>query len=281
MKTEERPPSDSPPTEGSVRADAEEADAMAADEPEGEDVEVGADWIDADDNRTRPPGDSARLRPRRSGQKALKTAEIDPDRDRRATVPSPIPGMLAEQMSLIVDDADRDPAAPLPQRRELTRKIGEADRARISGDDSAGYTVEVLDDGNAERRIRAARLIDRARAAVEGGDLANAVRAAEEALEEADRAPPPGIVEVIEPARPLLTRIFTLYVGPLSKVPVLDKTDDEVATLPLNESERTFVARVDGVRSLEQVLDGSRIPPADALRIAASLLRAQVIRLLS
>jgi hypothetical protein len=267
MKTEERPPPD----------DGADADAVADKEPEGEDVEVGADWIDEHQHRTR--ADSARLKGKNAAQKALKTAEIDPDRDRRATVPSPIPGMLAEQMSLIVDDADRDPAAPLPQRRELTRKIGEADRARIAGDDSAGYTVEVLDDGNAERRIRAARLIDRARAAVESGDLSNAVRAAEEALEEADRAPPPGIVEVIEPARPLLTRIFTLYVGPLSEVPALAKTDDEIASLPLNENERTFVARVDGARSLEQVLDGSRIPPADALRTAAALLRAEIIRL--
>ena len=86
------------------------------------------------------------------------------------------------------------------------------------------------------------------------------------------------IVEVIEPARPLLARVFAAFVGPLGEVPVLSRRIDEIAAIPLDERRRAVVARVDGVRTLDQVLDGARIPATDALRVAASLLRAGIIR---
>jgi hypothetical protein len=170
----------------------------------------------------------------------------------------------------------RDPDAPEHGHvGELTRRVGDAsDKLEASG----AYTVEVVDDGNAERRVRAARLLDRARACADAGDLAAAARAAEEALEESDHAAPPGIVEVIEPARPLLSRIFTAYVGPLSEVPVLARRSEEIAAMRLDGRKRAVLARIDGKSSLDQVFDGARIPAADALRIAAALLRAGLIR---
>jgi hypothetical protein len=76
------------------------------------------------------------------------------------------------------------------------------------------------DAGVAPWRQRAAQRIDDARAAFDAGDLGTAVAAAEEALREADEAPPPGIVEVIEPARPLLTRVFDVR-RPDSGMPML------------------------------------------------------------
>jgi hypothetical protein len=121
-------------------------------------------------------------------------------------------------------------------------------------------------------------LIDRVRACFEAGDLPAAAEAAESALDEADRAAPPGIVEVIEPARPLLARVFAAFVGPLGEVPVLGRRTEEIAEMPLDDRRRAVVARVDGVRTLDQILDGAHIPAADALRVAASLLQAGIIR---
>src|SRR6185369_10807158 len=164
----------------------------------------------------------------------------------------------------------RDPAAPEQNAGELTRRLGDSDR-HLDRDTSAGYTVEVVNDGNAERRQRAARLIDRARACMESGDLTGAARAAEDALEESDQAAPPGIVEVIEPARPLLARIFADYVGSMHEVPVLGRRLDEIQAMPRDARKRAVIARVDGVRTLDEIFDSARIAATDAPRIAAAL----------
>jgi hypothetical protein len=220
-----------------------------------------------------------------AGQRdTMKTAEINLDRDRRPTLTSPISALIAESMIDMTDMSavkpGRDPAAPEPEGvREQTRRVGDSDRQGLSArDKSAGYTVEVVNDANAARRQRAARLIYQARALMESGALAGAVVAAEQALEEAESAAPPGIAEIIEPARPLLAQVFAAFVGSMDEVPVLARRTDELRRMPLDERKRAVIAQVDGVRSLSEVLDGAHIHATDALRVAASLLRAGVIR---
>src|SRR5450432_408559 len=210
----------------------------------------------------------------------MRTAEINVERDRRDTLTSPISALIAESMSEVsVVIAARDPAAPRPEGgRELTRRVGDSDRQPTPRDRSRGYSVEVSDDPNAPHRIRAARLIDQARALMESGALAGAVVAAEQALDESERAVAPGIAEVIEPARPLLAQVFATFVGPLDEVPVMAKRLQDISPMALDDRRRAVLALVDGVRTLDQILDGARIHASDALRIAASLLRAGIIR---
>jgi hypothetical protein len=209
----------------------------------------------------------------------MRTAEINVERDRRDTLTSPISALIAESMSEVSEVIPgRDPAAPRPEGRELTRRVGDSDRQPASRDGSRGYSVEVSNDPNAPHRIRAAHLIDQARALMESGALAGAVVAAEQALDEAERAAPPGIAEVIEPARPLLAQVFATYVGALDEVPVMAKRLQDISPMALDDRRRAVLALVDGVRTLDQILDGARIHASDALRIAASLLRAGIIR---
>ena len=75
--------------------------------------------------------------------------------------------------------------------------------------------------------------------------LSAAVTAAESALREADEAPAPGIVEVIEPARPLLNRVFTTYIGPSTGLPILAPRADEIARQRLDDRERALLRRID------------------------------------
>ena len=112
--------------------------------------------------------------------------------------------------------------------------------------------------------------------AVSNGDAG----AAEGAMREAEEAPPPGIVEVIEPARPLLARVFAAYVGPLGGVPVLAPRAAEIARTRLGEQERRLIGRIDGLRTLEELFDGSGLGSTDALRIAARLIRAGAVRVI-
>jgi hypothetical protein len=156
--------------------------------------------------------------------------------------------------------------------------VGDSDRQPTPRDRSVGYTIEVSNDPNAQRRIRAARLIDQSRALMESGALAGAVVAAEQALDEAERAIAPGIAEVIEPARPLLAQVFSTFVGPLDEVPVMAKRLQDISPLALDDRRRAVLALVDGRRTLAEILDGARLPAADRLRIAASLLRAGILR---
>jgi hypothetical protein len=253
-------------------------DLVRATRPATEEQEAG------DDN---PAGDG---RPRRP-LNTLKTAEIDVARDRRSTMMSPIPAMLAESMGAAeagsgASGADpnrarrpRDAAAPVAERPEQTRRVGDSDRQRLAPGSSVRPGAAAQDAGIAPHRQRAARLIDEARAALDAGDLARAVAAIEEALCKADEAPPPGIVEVIEPARALVTRVFATYVGPLSGIPVLAPRADEIARTRLGERERSVLLRVDGGSTFEELFDGSGLGSTEALRIAARLLRSGAIRI--
>jgi len=261
---------------GGTRAARPVTGELASDEdmPLGEDVEL--DLFDEDtDGRPEPL-----IGP-------LETAEIDFTRDRRVTIASPIPAQLAEAMLARVG-VGRDPAAPsLPRGSPAqrwseadehhTRRVGDSDRQPL---DSVSRPNAAEEAGVALLRQRAAALIDGARRALDEGDLTAAVTAAEAALQESDAAPPPGIVEVIEPARPLLARVFGAYVGPLGGVPVLAPRAEEIARARLGELERALVARIDGQRTLEALFDGSGLGSTDALRIAARLLRAGAIRVI-
>jgi hypothetical protein len=224
--------------------------------------------------------DDGRVTAEHSGRvDTLRTAEIDVQRDRRDTLTSPISALLAESMADVGDGrVARDPAAPQPEGRDLTRRLGDSDRQRTGRDASAGYAVEVSNDPNAQHRVRAARLLDQARALMESGALLGAVVAAEQALDEVERSVPPGIAEVIEPARPLLAKVFATYVGPLEEVPVLGRRLETVPPYLLDERRRAVIALVDGQRSLGQILDAARLVGTDGLRVLATLMRENIMR---
>jgi hypothetical protein len=220
-----------------------------------------------------PPGDAAHGK-----------AGVPASRDRKSTLVSPIPAMLAASMSTLVESEAqspseaRDPAAPLHENGEVTRPIGDSDKQRFVEDSESGYTVELLDDANAAARQRAAALIDSAREQLDRGDLIAAAVAAEEALAEGERAPPPGISEVIEPARPLFERIFAACVGPLTAVPLLVDADEEAAAQRLGKGARRLLTRVNGRRTMEQIFDGAGMSTVDGLRLMALLLRSGAVR---
>jgi len=258
-----------------------------------ETIELGDMLVDDDDitptsNRTAtvhaavPEDDHSRKTQDQSGRlDTLRTAEINVERDRRNTLTSPISALIAESMSDVSEvPAGRDPAAPRPESHgghELTRRVGDSDRQPTPRERSQGYKIEVSNDPNARARLRAAHLIDQARALLNSGALAGAVVAAEQAFDEAERAAPPGIAEVIEPARPLFAQIFSAYVGPLDEVPVMAKRMQDIPVATLDERRRALIGLVDGARSLGQILDAARLH-GDGLRIAASLLRSGIIR---
>jgi hypothetical protein len=205
----------------------------------------------------------------------LQTVAIKVGRDRRVTLSSPIPAAIADS---IVRERSitprRDPAAPEVEPVEQTRRVGDSDPVRAGSGPASRAEADV-----APWRHRAAQRIDEARAALDAGDIAAAVTAAESALRESDGAPAPGIVEVIEPARPLLNRVFTTYIGPSTGVPILAPRADEIARQRLGERERAVLQRIDGIRTLEELFDGSGLGSMDVLSIVARLIRSGAVRI--
>lgn len=225
----------------------------------GEDIELAFDTADTW-GRPHPIGG------------AMETAEIDVSRDRRVTLTSPIPAQLAEAML-----SGGTVGHPRADDEHHTRRVGDSDRQSFGPGPRSTASAEA---GIAPCRQRAAALIDEARAALDEGDLTAAVTAAEGALQESDEAPPPGIVEVIEPARSLLARVFAAYVGPLGGIPVLAPRAEEIARARLGERERAIIGRIDGSRTLAELFDGSGVGSTDVLRIAARLIRAGAVRVI-
>ncbi|HEY7373730.1 MAG TPA: hypothetical protein VIF57_16325 [Polyangia bacterium] len=237
----------------------------------GEAEEIDFELADADRDDAAP----------RAIHEPMQTAEIDVGRDRRVTLTSPIPAIMAESMvrermptprSAPVTPP-RDPAAPVPRAPEHTRRVGDSDKVHSGPVASPNAGEDV-----APWRQRAAQRIDEARAALEIGDVTGAVGAAEAALRDADDAPAPGIVEVIEPARPLLNQVFATYVGPSNGLPILAPRADDIARRQLGERERALLKRIDGSRTLEELLDGSGLGPTDGLRVVARLIRSGAVR---
>jgi hypothetical protein len=202
-------------------------------------------------------------------------------RERRPTVVSPIPAQLAKSMM-----SDLRPPAPVPMHVEVTRPISDAKpqlgappSAHPNVDSAQVYSiVEVIDEPSLPPRAHIQALVNRARSLMEGGNLGGAVIAADQTLVEAAKAPQDEVADLVKAARPLFDRIFAAYVGLLGQVPVRLRSDDELTGQELGARTKYLLSHIDGKQTLEELSSHTGIPPVEAMKIAASLLAANIIR---
>ena len=238
-------------------------------------------------------------------------------RARRDTIPSAVPSLLAKSMRPTgmplpgrppgpppgrpaVSTAgaqrptpasvlERDPAAPAAEHSDVTRKVVDADtRAIPSERHSAAYSIEMIAQATAdvhsaptaEQQIPShsavATLVKKACICLDAGDVAEAVLAASAAIEASAENVDSEVGDLTDTASGPLARIFTA--GPISKVPVINRSDAELDTLALDELHWALMRRLDGQLTFDQVFRATKMPPIDALKIAAGLLRDGVIR---
>ncbi len=91
-----------------------------------------------------------------------------------------------------------------------------------------------------------------------------------------ERTPEADVGDLTDTAGGPLARIF--IAGPVSKVPVMNRSDAELDTIALDELHWALLRRMNGRLTLDEVFRATKIPAIDALKIAASLLRDGVIR---
>jgi hypothetical protein len=200
-------------------------------------------------------------------------------RIRRATVESPIPGLLAQATDPQWGMAEREEGAPdIPLDSDDTRRVGSEPHAAALGRVPSHSAMPVADLARSAR-MRASAMVDECRGHLERGDHERAVVAAESALSEGEHAPMPGIPEVIEPARPLFERAFEGYLGSMERVPEHAMSHAALAGQELDHRAGFLFSRIDGVMPIEHLLDIAGMPRFEALRVLSGLLRVRAIKI--
>jgi hypothetical protein len=107
------------------------------------------------------------------------------------------------------------------------------------------------------------------------GDYTGALEIAEKLLEvdPEDEA----IKVVAESCRGILKQMYTARIGPLDRVPLVMVARDQLRWLSIDHRAGFVLSLVDGVSSLEMILDVSGMPELDALRILSELAQQRII----
>ena len=214
---------------------------------------------------------------------------------RRDTVESPIPQFLAalterksDKVSVPAGDAlpatqiEADPAAPTSAWHGHGAKSSERAAETDSKPDIARApdTLEDLPVQAEDVRASATELLGECRTALGENRAGAAALAAELTLQLADRAPPPGMDDLIDPSRALFERAFRAFMGNPLACPIRAVPTETLSEHGLDQRAAFLMSRMDGMTSLADLIDSSGLKHFDAVRVMAALRRAKAIDLL-
>jgi hypothetical protein len=289
-----------PPEDRSVRKPAGTADAAPVEVPDEPTDERTVEWdveqlagelLEVEDEPSSSPesGRAVVAQPiEDESAGARDPRDLAARRHRRNTVPSVLPSMLAKSMRQTSPAArHRDPAAPTTRPAEVTRRVG-ADDAVPNERDSSAYSIEVAGGDTSVHTAPTAEsplptlgpvamLVDKARRCAGAGDLVQAVLSASEAILANEGHPERGVGDLSDTIGGPLAPLFVM--GPEGKIPVINRSELDLDQLALDELGWALLRRLDGRSTLGKILGATRIPPTQALPIAAQLLRDGVIRI--
>lgn len=107
------------------------------------------------------------------------------------------------------------------------------------------------------------------------GDYTGALAIAEKLLvDDPDNAT---ITSVAENCRTVLRQMYITKIGPMDRVPMVMVPRDQLRWLSIDHRAGFVLSLVDGVSSLEMILDVSGMPELDALRILTELAQQRII----
>jgi hypothetical protein len=107
------------------------------------------------------------------------------------------------------------------------------------------------------------------------GDYTGALEIADEILGE--QPGEPEAMRCAEDCRAVLVKMYTARIGPLDKVPIVLVPKNQLRWLSIDHRAGFVLSHIDGVSSLEMVLDVSGMLPLDCLRILFELVQQRVI----
>lgn len=162
------------------------------------------------------------------------------------------------------------PAPRLPRLDDLDAPVeSSAETVRRP----AGKEVQAASAATAPPKPRSREMND----LVELGDYSGALEIAEEIL----RSKPDdiGARTVAETCRTVLRQMYATRIGPLDRVPVVMVPRDQLRWLSIDHKAGFVLSLVDGVSSLEMIIDVSGMPELDTLRILSELAQQRIISL--
>jgi hypothetical protein len=219
---------------------------------------------------------------------------------RRETVESPIPQFLAALTERKSEKASA-PTGPLqdgPTAKTLLedRETPKNDWSLLAAEDvmrdcaratnslphdpTAPDTLEDLHVRADDVRASTNELISECRSALNEDRAGPAALAAELALQVAEPAPPPSPDDLIEPSRALFERAFRAFIGNQHACPIRAIPSETIFEHGLDQRAAFLMSRMDGMTSIADLIDSSGIPHFDAMRVMASLRRAEAIDML-
>jgi hypothetical protein len=230
-----------------------------------------------------------------------RAAEIDAGQhtpaSRRDTVESPIPQFLAalterksdkvtvpSVRSVMAETSIEDRSTPHYSQGIEAGGLGAGEREPgfppEPADRAPSDTLEDLPVHTEEIRASANELVGECRMALGENRGGPAALAAELALQLSERAPPPGVDDVIEPSRALFERAFRAFMGNPHACPIRAVPTETLADHGLDQRAAFLMSRMDGMTSLADIIDSSGLKRFDAVRVLAALRRAKAIDLL-
>jgi len=197
-----------------------------------------------------------------------------------ARVPSNLPPSPRKESSNSFAAVDREweelaTSPPPPLQQDLIDAISRAD-SPPSTKDAADIAAAAAASASAARSVAPApptaqEMNDR----VSLGDYTGALEIAEKLLEvDADDE---AVKVVAESCRGILKQMYTARIGPLDRVPLVMVARDQLRWLTIDHRAGFVLSLVDGVSSLEMILDVSGMAELDALRILSELAQQRII----
>ncbi len=232
-----------------------------------------------------------------------RVAELEagqhPSPSRRDTVESPIPQFLAA-LTERKSDKVSVPAGPLQDGPTAKNAVGDRETPEndwsllglsdssvtrkatttLPEDRPASDTLEDLPVDAADIRASANELLGECRAALNENRAGPASLAAEMALQLAERAPPPGVDDLIDPSLALFERAFRAFMGNPHACPIRAIATETISDHGLDQRAAFLMSRMDGMTSMADLIDSSGMPRFDAVRVMASLRRAKALDIL-
>ena len=222
-----------------------------------------------------------------------------PPASRRDTVESPIPQFLAalterrsekiriptaDPNSSVVSETIEDRETPQHDWTLMAARMtkGAAGNERDDSHEAASApdTLEDLPVQSDDVRARTTELIGECRAALNENRAGPAALAGELALQLAERAPPPGLDDLIAPSLALFERAFRAFMGNPHACPIRAIATETIADHGLDQRAAFLMSRMDGLTSIADLIDSSGMSHFDAVRVIASLKRAKAIDIL-
>lgn len=199
------------------------------------------------------------------------------DRAARRTKP-PTPG-LADPPPLELDlEDDAATRPPPPMQQELIDAMARGDAppsTKDAPDLSSAFAKGALRPLPVPAPVTAPPTAQEMNDRLALGDYSGALEIAEKLL--ATDPNDAAVLACAENCRTVLKQMYTARIGPLDRVPMVMVARDQLRWLSIDHRAGFVLSLVDGVSSLEMILDVSGMPELDALRILSELAQQRII----